>query len=220
MLRHTTGLQHYRAKLELDRIRGMLRGRARLERKVGLKRLFFLMRTQTRYRVEQRAHWERAVVRKNVDSAAREHGTGWPHLRNELSRQNILLLPRSQQVLAQYEPLAFRAVVELCASRIPPPPPPIVSVVPEETYTLWPPADCGSSGAGSDDCGERVYSSGDVDPEERRQTSHPASRVELRRGVERVLRLGPPALGSNVEELLDAWKEFDVATEKERNRKV
>ncbi|CBH18023.1 hypothetical protein, conserved [Trypanosoma brucei gambiense DAL972] len=204
MLRRTVCVQHYRAKLELDRIRSMLRGRARLERKVGLKRLFFLMRTQTRYRVEQQAHWERAIVRKNVDSAAREHGTGWQHLRNELGRQNVILLPRSQQLLAQYEPLAFRAVVELCASRIPPPPPPVVASVPEESYTLWPPASHDNSECASTDGSDAPHG-------QQQSLSHPAARVELRCGVERVLRRGPSGLGNNVNELIDAWKEFDVS---------
>ncbi|EAN90473.1 hypothetical protein C3747_76g227 [Trypanosoma cruzi] len=188
MLRRTSLACSYRASLELDRIRSMLRGRARLERKVGLKRLFFLMRTQTRYRVEQQSHWNRAIVRKNVDSAAREHGTGWAQLRNEFGRQNILLLPRSQQMLAQYEPLAFRAVVELCASRIPPPPPPVFTKVPEEAY---------------------------MPRSNNPQESHPAARVELRRGVERVLQCGPSklreAVHGDADRLMEAWKEFDVA---------
>ncbi|KAG8348822.1 hypothetical protein TRVL_00346 [Trypanosoma vivax] len=203
MLRRTLTYHHYRAKLELDRIRGMLRGRARLERKVGLKRLFFLMRTQTRYRVEQQSHWERAIVRKNVDSAAREHGTGWPHLRNEMGRQNVMLLPRTQQILAQYEPLAFRAVVELCASAIAPPPPPTFVNVPEEAYIPWPPCN-DATGAGSGGVGATAENT----------MAHPASRVELRRGAERILGSGPSILrdsvGGDVEQLMDAWKEFDV----------
>ncbi|KAH9598263.1 hypothetical protein LSM04_009131 [Trypanosoma melophagium] len=200
MFRCTNASHNYRAALELDRIRSMLRGRARLERKVGLKRLYFLMRTQTRYRVEQQSHWNRAIVRKNIDSAAREHGTGWPQLRNELGRQNILLLPHTQQTLAQYEPLAFRAVIELCASRIPPPPPPAFVEVPEETYVEWP-------------AGEE---------KEKEEKAHPAARVELRRGVERVLHSGGPSLlrdsvNGSAEKLMDAWKEFDVAAAAEHS---
>lgn len=188
MLRRTSTSLHFRAQLELDRIRGLMRGRARLERKIGLKRLFFLMRTQTRYRVEQKALWERAVVRKNVDSAAREHGTGWPHLRNDLARQNVMLLPKTQQTLAQYEPLAFRAVVELCASRIPPPPPPSSPQVPAEAYELAPQGSL---------------------------TAHPAARRELREGVERMLSAGPSTAleregGKEVEAWMDAWREYDV----------
>ncbi|CCW65649.1 unnamed protein product [Phytomonas sp. EM1] len=195
MLRQTSVLQHFRAKIELDRIRGLLRGRARLERKIGLKRLFFLMRTQTRYRVEQKAFWERAIVRKNVDSAAQEHGSSWMYLRNDLARQNLLLLPRTQQILAQYEPLAFRAIVELCASRLPPPPPPMTAQIPEEVYLL------------------HASSSSE---------SHPAARRELREGVERMLKAGKSeALEKGgprtVEGWMDVWKEFDVGSITKKN---
>ncbi|CCW69296.1 unnamed protein product [Phytomonas sp. Hart1] len=190
MLRRTPVVQNFRAKLELDRIRGLLRGRARLERKVGLKRLFFLMRTQTRYRVEQKAFWERAIVRKNVDSAAQEHGSSWVYLRNDLARQNLLLLPRTQQLLAQYEPLAFRAVVELCASRLAPPPPPMTAQIPEEVYRHHP-----------------------ADSSE----SHPAARRELKEGVERMLKTGKSDRlekggPRTVEGWMDAWKEFDIGS--------
>lgn len=188
MLRSTPVSRYWRATAELDRLRGLLRGRARLEKKVGLKRITFLMRTQTRYRVEQKAHWERAIVRKNVDSAAHEHGSGWQHLRNDLARQNLMLLPRTQQQLALYEPLAFRAVVELCASRVAPPPPPTTAQVPVEAY-----APRAADGA----------------------TSHPAATRELQEGVERMLcaghseklqREGP----RTVQAWMDAWKEYDV----------
>lgn len=191
MLRSTTACLNYRARLELDRIRGLLRGRARLERKVGLKRLFFLMRMQTSYRVEMQSYWERAIVRKNVDSAAREHGSSWTYLRNDLARQNIVLQPRMQQMLAQYEPLSFRAVVELCSSRVPPPPSPPLPRVPEEAYALR-----------------------SADP----HVAHPAARRELLEGVERildspsaVLRAKGPA---SADEWVNAWKEYDTASQK------
>lgn len=188
MLRSTTVSRYYRATAELDRLRGLLRGRARLEKKVGLKRITFLMRTQTRYRVEQKAHWERAIVRKNVDSAAHEHGSGWQHLRNDLARQNMMLLPKTQQQLALYEPLAFRAVMELCASRVAPPPPPMTAQVPDEAYA--PRAKDG-------------------------KTSHPAAARELREGVERMLRAGHSEKmlregPRTVQAWADAWKEYDV----------
>lgn len=188
MLRSTNISRYYRATAELDRLRGLLRGRARLEKKVGLKRITFLMRTSTRYRVEHKAHWERAIVRKNVDSAAHEHGSGWQHLRNDLARHNMFLLPKTQQQLALYEPLAFRAVMELCASRVPPPPPPVTAQVPEEAY-----ARRAEDGA----------------------TSHPAATRELREGVERMLRAGHSEKllregPRTVQAWADAWKAYDV----------
>lgn len=183
--------RHYRAAIELDRIRGMLRGRARLERKVGLKRLFFLMRTQTRYRVEQQSHWNRAVVRKNVDSAAREHGSSWQYIRNDIARHNMILQPRMQQVLAQYEPLAFRALIEVCASRIPPPPPPLTASIPEEVYSI-----------------EALEKEGDT-------SAHPAARRELKENVSRMLRSAGPLDASvasrapkDAESWCNVWKEY------------
>lgn len=191
MLRYTSAALSFRATLELDRIRGLLRGRARLERKIGLKRLFFLLRTQTRYRVEQKSHWERAIVRKNVDSAAQEHGTSWAHLRNDLARQNMMLLPRTQQMLAQYEPLSFRAVVEVCASHIAPPPPPMTAMVPAEAYQSRP-----------------------EDP----GVAHPAARRELRESVAGMLKAahntgamqGSP---QSVDAWVEAWREFDIGSQ-------
>lgn len=188
MLRSTHASLNYRATLELDRVRGLLRGRARLERKVGVKRLTFLMRTQTRYRVEKQSYWERSIVRKNVDSAAHEHGSAWSHLRNDIARQNMMLLPRTQQHLAQYEPLAFRAVMELCASRIAPPPPPQTAKIPAEAYT--------------------------ASPKDNR-VSHPAAARELREAVQRFLAAGKGSVvdagGSHgVDDWLNAWKEYEV----------
>lgn len=202
MLRATGVTLHYRAKLELDRIRGMLRGRARLERKVGLKRLFFLMRTQTRYRVEQQSLWNRAIVRKNVDSAAREHGTSWSYIRNDTARQNVTLLPKTLQMLAQYEPLAFRSLMEICASNIPPPPPPKTAVVPEETYELHSPKQ------------EPEASEEQKGP----APSHPAAQKELRELVNQMMKdmasSGNAELCSqsprSADEWMDAWKAYDV----------
>ena len=136
MLRQTLPSLHFRAAIEMDRVRGMLRGRARLERKLGLKKMLFLLRTQTKYRVELSSYWRKTVTGKNVDSAAREHGAGWSTMRNDLARQNVAILPRTQQTLAQYEPLAFRAMMELNASAIAPPPAPIGKGVPKEAYVV------------------------------------------------------------------------------------
>lgn len=220
---------HYRATVELDRLRGMLRGRARLERKIGLKRLFFLMRTQTRYRVEQQSHWNRAIVRKNVDSAAREHGTSWQHLRNDLARQNVTLLPRMQQTLAQYEPLAFRAMVELCASHIPPPPPPKTATVPDEVYTIMDPVDVAAAASASPLPAESMESSNNSSSSKdeegsgitRTPSSHPSAKRELRESITRMLKAaGPlePEIESkapqSVEAWAEAWKEYDSVNAK------
>jgi hypothetical protein len=134
MLRYSLLHRNYRAQIELDRVRPLLRGRAKYEKKIGLKKLFFMLRVQTKYRVELRRYKERALTRKNVDAALWEHNASWVTVRNDLARQNVALLPASQKRLALYEPLAFRAVVELCASRIPPPPAPDYKPIPPEAY--------------------------------------------------------------------------------------
>lgn len=208
MFRNSYVLHHYRADIELDRIRGMLRGRARLERKVGLKRLFFLMRTQTRYRVEQQSHWSRAIVRKNIDSATREHGTSWQYIRNDFAMHNIILLPKMQQLLAQYEPLAFRALLELSASHVSPPPPPPTASIPEEAYYL-------PLREELRDEKHLASSSGPISIRDA-SASHPAARVELRSSVERMRRASEPhpqlnASNSSLESWMQAWKEFDVS---------
>lgn len=213
MLRSSSLSLHYRATAELDRIRGMLRGRARLEKKIGLKRLFFLMRSQTRYRIEQQSHWNRAIVRKNIDSAAREHGSGWPYLRNDLARQNVILLPAMQQTLAQYEPLAFRCLMELCSSRIPPPPPPMTAVIPEEVYEVAPFKDVSETASGS---------TKDSDAPVKASASHPSAQRELKEGVARMLRATEPIPGVNdlddMNSWVNAWKQFDVEKELEEEK--
>ena len=138
MFRRSSIALTWRAKVELDKARTLLRGRAKLERKLGIKFLFTEMRKRTAFRVELEKHQKRAIVRKNVDAAAAEHGTGWIHIRNDLARQNVVIMPRAQQLLAQYEPLAFRSVLELCSSNIAPPPSPTPARIPAEAYVPRP----------------------------------------------------------------------------------
>lgn len=147
-------------------------------------------------------------MRKNVDSAAREHGTCWQYLRNDFAMHNIILLPKMQQMLAQYEPLAFRSLIEVCGSHVPPPPPPPTATIPAEAYYLPFSESCNAEN-------DALHSS---TPENTGNgpAAHPSSRVELRRSIERMKRAMEPCSSLNAEEgtvesWMDAWKEFDVA---------
>ncbi|CUG91462.1 Hypothetical protein, putative [Bodo saltans] len=164
-----------------------------MERKVGISQIAFMMRTQTKYRVELASYWRKTVVRKGIDSAAVEHGSGWGPLKNDLARQNILLLPSAQAQLARYEPLAFRAVMELCASRIAPLQPPTVKPVPEEAYAAQPSSI---------------------------QSATPAATRELREKLNIILSKPSPAVAQHslktVDAWLDAWKQFEVIDQNKR----
>lgn len=194
MLRRTDVCLHFRARAEFDRIRSMMRGRAKLERKIGIKQMTFIMRTQTAYRVELQSYWEKRLNRKRVDSAAVEHGVGWGPLKNDLARQDVLLSPTAQHNLATYEPLAFRAVVELASSKIPPPALPASRPVPPEAYEPRP-----------------------TEP----NTCTKASTKELSEMIDDIM--ARPLFASLAKEhnvradgLLDAWKEFEHVDSKKR----
>eukprot|EP00331_Platyophrya_macrostoma_P024629 CAMPEP_0176436920 /NCGR_PEP_ID=MMETSP0127-20121128/18282_1 /TAXON_ID=938130 /ORGANISM="Platyophrya macrostoma, Strain WH" /LENGTH=165 /DNA_ID=CAMNT_0017820385 /DNA_START=134 /DNA_END=631 /DNA_ORIENTATION=+ len=149
----------------------------------------FMIRQQTRYRVELESYWRKTVIRKGIDSAVHEHGGSWSTLKNDMARQNIAILPTAQNHLAKYEPLAFRAVVELCASRIPPPQPPVAKSIPAEVY-----APSRSSGDASTPCSVAV--------------------LELREKIADILGKKSTAVmqstyGSDTERWLHAWQEFE-----------
>lgn len=125
MLRQTNLNLNYNFKNEFWRARSLLRGRAKLETKLGMKAVHVRLAKYTRFRLHHRKYDQRARIRSAVDSAAVEHGTGWGHIRNDLSKQNIQLFPSTQRLLAQYEPLAFRSILEVSSSSIVPPPSPL-----------------------------------------------------------------------------------------------
>jgi hypothetical protein len=193
MLRQTQITLNYRARQEFDRMRSLLRGRAKLERKIGIKQISFSMRTLTKYRVEQGSYWRKTVVRKGIDSAAVEHGAGWGPLKNDLARQNVLLLPTAQAQIARYEPLAFRAVMELCSSRIAPLQPPTVKPVPVEAYAAQPSSI---------------------------QDATPAATRELREKIGNILSKPSPTVAKHglktVDDWVDAWRQFEVIDPKKR----
>jgi hypothetical protein len=124
MLRSTPIACNWQARRQLERVRPMLMGRAGKERKLGHMLFTQRLRAETTHRVTSLSKTNGSHVRLNVDSALQEHGTDWSKARNDFARQNVALFPRSMQQLAQYEPMSFRALVELSASNIAPPPAP------------------------------------------------------------------------------------------------
>lgn len=191
MLRRCEPRLNWRATYELDRVRNTMWGRAKLERKLGFKRMFFQLRCATKYRVSSKRFYDSSIIRRNVDAAAQEHGASWNSLRNDFARQNVILQTRSQQRLAQYEPLAFRSLVELAGSKIPPPPPPQPQLVPAEAYS-----------------------------EEHASELHPTVSRELREAINKILYKESDALKqhgpASAEGWMDVWKEFEAPASRAR----
>ena len=168
----------WRAYKELDRVRHLLSGRQKLERKLGYKQLIGDLKSWSRHRASGLSYRSKSITRHNVDAAALEHGSGWNQIRSDLARQNVVLLPSAQKMLAQYEPLAFRALVELCSSNIPPPLPMPHDAVPPECY------------------------------EDKKNDLDPAAMLQLRRLVEELNANQSVVSGTGMEAWLGAWNEF------------
>lgn len=173
----------------------MLRGRARHEKVLGVREVTLRLSKETRYRSQLKTYKNKTQVRKNIDAAAVEHGTGWSHMKNDLARQNVALLPTSQRILAQYEPLAFKSLLELCGSAIPPPP----SAV--EQHPNIP---------------EAVYNAAAANAALEHKAALPtlAAEEELKVMVGRMIAKSSPALTASLsakgsDAWLDTWKEFE-----------
>lgn len=197
MLRQTSANHGWRAQSELWRARPMLQGRARYEKSLGVREVTLRLTKETRFRTELRSFKNKTLIRKNIDAAAVEHGTGWVHIKNDLARQNIALLPTAQRILAQYEPLAFKSLLELCSSAIPPPPSAVEEnpVIPSSVYNV----------------------AASASLEQKATMPTVAAGEELKAMVERMLTKPSPALkavcprgdGADVERWMDAWKDFE-----------
>ena len=204
MLRQTCVIRGWRAQSELWRARPMLTGRARYEKSLGVREVTLRLTKETRYRTELRSFKNKALIRKNIDAAAVEHGTGWAHIKNDLARQNIALLPTAQRMLAQYEPLAFKSLLELCSSAIPPPPSTVEEnpVIPPGVYNV----------------------AANASLEQKGTMPTAVAEEELKAMVERMLIKPSPALkavcpkgdGSDVDRWMDAWKDFEKVDESKR----
>lgn len=186
MLRRTCLRWNWKAEKHTERIRTVLRGRAAHERKLGNREIIMRLKCETQYRtMGQKQYWS-AVKRTNAGAAANELGTDYPRLINDCARQNVLLLPSMCSQLAKYEPLAFRALVEMCASAIPPPPPPAVNRVPPEAYS---PQDSAATTAELKSDVKRL----------RRLSQH-----------------SPPLAAVTTEEWVNAWTEFTTIPPEQR----
>ncbi len=125
MFRQQPVLLHWRARKELIRMMPACTGRRRYEPRLGTRWLMKKMTQATEFRVTgaQKAYL-RSVARVGVSAAAMEHGSDWASASKDLARQNVVMSARTMHLVAQYEPLAFRCLMELASSNIPPPPPP------------------------------------------------------------------------------------------------
>lgn len=112
--------------MELQRARYALRGRARKEKKLTWKSLRRQLLDETEHRQYGLKEFKAANRVQNVNAALLEHGTDSKKAARDFARQNYMFGLSTLQHLAQFEPLAFRSLVEVAASRIPPPPPPNV----------------------------------------------------------------------------------------------
>lgn len=135
MLRVSATRLWWAARKEVDQYRPMLMGRARMERRLGYKQIMFQLRTQCKFRVESKPAVEKQLIRAQADAAAKEQNTDWNAIRNDIARQKVQILPQTQATLAKYEPMAYRAMIELLASGIPPPPKPEHNRMPVEAVT-------------------------------------------------------------------------------------
>jgi hypothetical protein len=122
MLRTTVVALGWRPKTLAQRVKPLLTGRAKVEAKLATRYTIALLRDETHGRLADRKFSSRNITRVNVDAASKEHGTDWAKLRNDASRQNVVLFPTALKAVAMYEPMSFRALCELLSSGIAPPP--------------------------------------------------------------------------------------------------
>jgi hypothetical protein len=130
---HATGkLQNWKARWEFSRVADRLSGRARYEPGLTWRAMNQFMRRATDYRVTGiKNRYTSSITVQRFNAAAMEHGTHMGHIQKDQARHRMGLSNIALVNLAQYEPLSFRSVVELCASEISPPKP-LPDVVPSE----------------------------------------------------------------------------------------
>ena len=107
---------------QFDRMYPNMKARQGHERKLGHITLRNLVHNESQNRREEDPVRQRSIDMTNLQAAANEQGTGEGRLRNDLSRQAVHLSRDTMIMLAQFEPMAFRSLVELAGSDISPPP--------------------------------------------------------------------------------------------------
>ena len=120
MFRRTTVSCGWRPKTLVERVRPILAGRAKVERKLATTVVLNRLRRESTNRWSVLRFQQRNITRVGVNASLREHGADWGHTTNDLARQNVTIFPSALQVLAVYEPMSLRSITELCASGIAP----------------------------------------------------------------------------------------------------
>jgi ribosomal protein L20 len=113
---------YWKATKELAPATAALHDRRKYERSLGTKFLLKGLILQSRHRHENKRPWERSIARTGINAVANENGNDWQSLSKDIARQNIVINQRCMHRIAQFEPLAFRCLLELSSSAIPPPP--------------------------------------------------------------------------------------------------
>uniref|UniRef100_A0A7S1PUJ5 Uncharacterized protein n=1 Tax=Neobodo designis TaxID=312471 RepID=A0A7S1PUJ5_NEODS len=123
MLRHSPVCLGWRPKAYVQKVMPLLASRAKVEFKIGRRVVLNRLKRATDKRLTTDKWMRNSVNRAAINAAAREHGSDFPKLTNDLARQDVVLNPTAMKTLAVYEPMSFRAVMELAASGIAPPTP-------------------------------------------------------------------------------------------------
>ncbi|KNH07954.1 hypothetical protein XU18_1435 [Perkinsela sp. CCAP 1560/4] len=118
MLRGTTTCLAYYGQKYLTEMSRLLNGRGRHEAKLGRSYIRSHLRIATTYRAYFKSRYERGMRRSLLQGAFYEHGADYPKAMNDLARQKMLLSRPMMIRLAQYEPMAFRSILELISSGI------------------------------------------------------------------------------------------------------
>lgn len=121
MFRNSITFLHFKGQPQLTKALGLLHGRHRYERRLGLNRLLRMTIGRSHYNTEQRRPIQRALRRQVIGATQLESGTDWRSARNDLARHNSILSLQSLEQIAQLEPLAMRSLMELVSSDIQPP---------------------------------------------------------------------------------------------------
>ena len=121
-MRRSLSLQFWYGQSQFDRMFPNLPDRQGYERKLGHRCLRNLVHNESQNRKEEDPQRTRSIRQVNLQAAANEQGTSHDKLKHDLARQRVGISSETMLRIAQFEPMAFRALVELTSSDIAPPP--------------------------------------------------------------------------------------------------
>ena len=121
-MRRTGGLAFWYGQQQFDRMYVNMSNRQGHERKLGHITLQNLIHNESQNKREEDPPRNASVLAVNIQAAANEHGTSQRKLDHDLARQRVHLDKEMLRTLAHFEPMSFRALVELAGSGIAPPP--------------------------------------------------------------------------------------------------